>query len=238
MAPGVRADRHPGARSSWTSLHASGRSLLARGEPRLGEVRHHLVVALEEAGGDEEGRAMPRRASRGRAWTWLSGVAVVEGDRHVRTAVARSRRDELVEGDDLAVLLQPRQVLVEERRVQRQVASARVDRVVAEHDPPPGRVGRRQDVPSPRPRRRASGPVAAWSAEPSDAAPRAQLPAAVVRAAPHARGLPSLEAHARQQREHGERGGPVGQAEEVRDPQRPRRPQRVRARSAPAVASA
>ena len=221
MAPRVRADRH--ARAAQLAHLGPGK----RAQPLPGACARRSarcaitsLVALEEAHRDEEGRRHVPGGQERKGVGAVVGVAVVEGDRHVRAAGRARPGHELVERHHATVLLEPGEMRVEEVGAQRQVARRRVDRVVAEHHSAarpgrgrknaPGARVRHAGEPLARPRRAARRPPA-----PPASAPRARG----ARAA-HADGLPPFEADAGQQREHRQRGRRVGQAEEEGDPQR------------------
>ena len=83
----------------------------------------------------------PRAVRQGQRVAVVVRVAVVEGDRHLRSGAWAPAGGEVVQRHHGAVPLQPLEVAVEELRAQRQIAPRRVDRVVAEHDPAPGEIG-------------------------------------------------------------------------------------------------
>ena len=114
VAPGVRADRHPGAAQLADVAPGQRTQPFARSEPYLGEMRHHLLVAREEACGDEErrGHAASRQERQGVGVGVR--VAVVERDRDLRGPRLAGGRRRARQGDHLGVLLQPREMRVEE----------------------------------------------------------------------------------------------------------------------------
>ena len=134
----------PAARSSATWLHESGRSCSAGVDQTSDRCDMTSSSRSRKPDGDEEARRHVSCRQQRQRVVVVVGVAVVEGDRHVRTAAAPRPGDQLVQPHHLAVLLEPGQVRVEQVRRQPQIAGPRIDRVVAEHDPAPGRIGRRQ----------------------------------------------------------------------------------------------